>query len=671
MARRPAHPRPSRRPSPVAVPARPFAEEVAELLGEDGGVPRWAGRELPPMPADQEQLLAATEQVLASTAQELRSTTRSLQTCCALGWMLLSAEPSEEAPVPEWLLDPDAPVDALDVVFAGASYPGRFRSPLEFSHARDAWLELLAQGPNRRELAQTVAAAIRVCDELDVPVDSSAAWLGLLLRMQQARIGTRPLAAAAMPRQALAGHRAVYGPNRSRPAEPVDPAAAEPFLAALTEPALEPVTAADALRAGLAVLVAATLDELVTAEQITAAGGPLDVGTGTPGHGTVEEILAADQAEAQLNSALAGLDDPAGRVGERDGAAVTAAVDRLGPRGLLAALRMGVADQEPRGTAVRLSVPWAVGLGAGSPLVPVADALLRADADGDGGLLALARVTALAELDLPLQPADRPFHGAVGTALMRIGHAAGAEDLSTSNTFVPRSTTGSAAGPGAPAEQSAEEALSAGLAHAGISELTIQACRRAGTEPPVRRFLEPERQDAWEAAVAEAASALGLDEAEAAERREADDVRWRQMLSVSALQRVASDPDVARQALQALLEVVHDLQPEDRLDLVTGAEAAALAEDLRFNVSLRAFVVTQAGWDVAAAVQAAAVLGGDTFADEVAQVGRAVEADTRAAVEAADRQDAPPHALIDVGWDVVPALAVLFAVALAAPPTTP
>jgi signal transduction histidine kinase len=62
---------------------------------------------------------------------------------------------------------------------------------------------------------------------------------------------------------------------------------------------------------------------------------------------------------------------------------------------------------------------------------------------------------------------------------------------------------------------------------------------------------------------------------------------------------------VGRQAVTALRDLVDELEPGDLLELATGTEAAALAEDLRYNVSLRAFVVTQARWDVAAAVAAA------------------------------------------------------------------
>ena len=678
MARSPRRPRTPRPVStaPPPGPARPLAEEVAELLGQDDGVPRWAGRPLPPMPENQEQLLADSEQVLAGTAQDLQSSTRSLQACCALGWMLLAGEPEDDGPVPPWLLDPDAPVDALDVIFIGATYPGRFRSPLEFSHARDAWLDVLADGPNRHELAQIIAAAAEVCAQLDVPVDSNAAWLALLLRMRQARIGQRPLAAAVMPRRALAGHRAIYGPRPATRDDGEAPEAAEALVAALSEPVPSVGTPAEALQSGLAVLVAARLDELVTLAEIAAASGPLDVGEpGVPGHGTAEEIQTADRFEARLNGTLAALEQPEARVAAHGPEAVRAAVDELGPSGLIAALRLGVAPEEGRGTAIRLCVPWTLGLLAGSSLIPVTDLLLRSAAAQEPGLVALARVCALPELTAPLQPGDVAFHGALGTALMRIAYQAGVEELSTSRTFTPKSGGAGAdappPGPGGPGEgrplsaDDVEESLYVGLEHAGISDLTVRACRLLHSQPPVGRFLEPERQDAWEAAVAQAAAELGVAEADVVELREADDARWRQVLSVSALQQIGADPDAVPQVVAQLRDVVADLEPDDRLELVTGAEAAALAADLRFNVSLRAFVVNQPGWDVDVAVRAAAAWGDDLLAAEIAQVGAAVESDTRAAVQAASESAGEPHPVVDVGWSAVPALCVLFAVALA------
>jgi hypothetical protein len=680
MARSPRRPRTPRRP-PISPPppgesATTFGEEVADLLGEDDGVFRWAGRVLPPMPEDYDQLLVETEQILASTAQELDATTRSLQECCALGWMLLSGDPDDDVPVPEWLLDPDAPIDALDVIFVGAAYPGRFRSPVEFSHARDAWLEILADGPNRHELAQTVAAAVHVCDELDVPVDSNGAWLALLLRMTQARIGTRPLAAAAMPRRALAGHRAIYGPGPATVDTGQAPESAEALTVSLASPVAAVDSIRDALRAGLSVLVAARLDDLVGLDEIGAAGGPLDVGDSAgPGLGTAEEVSTADEFEAQLNRTLSGVEQPETRIATAPQEAVRDAVDALGPGGLLAALRMGAVAQEPRGTAIRLSVPWAVGLLSGSPLVPVTDALFRSAAAGEGGMVALARVCSLPQLDEKLRRTDLAFHGAIGTALIRIALDAGVDQLATSNAFQPkqsRLSPGAAPGPsGAGGPGSApltaddyEEVLATGLTGAGISDLTVRACRIARTEPPTRRFLEEDRQQDWDAAVAQAAAELGLGEAEAAALREADDVRWRQMLNVSALQQMGSDPQVAQQAVAALRDLVSDLEPDDLLELATGAEAATLAEDLRFNVSLRAFVVTQTHWDVGAAVRAAQQWADASLAAEVAEIGAVVESDTRSAVHAASMQDGQPRPVIDLGWRAVPALAVLFAAAL-------
>jgi hypothetical protein len=331
---------------------------------------------------------------------------------------------------------------------------------------------------------------------------------------------------------------------------------------------------------------------------------------------------------------------------------------------------MGALPQEPRGTAIRLSVPWAVGLLSGSPLIPVTDVLFRSAAAREGGLVALARLCALPELDEKPRRSDLAFHGAIGTALIRIALDAGVDQLATSNTFQPKeSRTTQAARPGEPGsapltDQDYEEVLATGLAGAGISDLTVRACRIAHSDPPVRRFLEEDRQQSWEAAVAQAAAELGIGEAEAAELREADDVRWRQMLNVSALQQMGSDPQVAQQALAALRDLVSGLEPDDLLELASGAEAATLAQDLRYNVSLRAFVVTQTQWDVAAAVRAAQQWADESLAAEVAEIGALVESDTRSAVSAAAVQDGQPRPVVDLGWRAVPALAVLFAAAL-------
>jgi hypothetical protein len=127
---------------------------------------------------------------------------------------------------------------------------------------------------------------------------------------------------------------------------------------------------------------------------------------------------------------------------------------------------------------------------------------------------------------------------------------------------------------------------------------------------------------------------------------------------------MGSDPEVAQQAVAALRDLVSDLDPDDLLELVSGAEAATLAQDLRYNVSLRAFVVTQTQWDVAAAVRAAQQWADESLAAEVAEIGALVESDTRSAVGAAAVQDGQPRPVVDVGWGAVPALAVLFAAAL-------
>ncbi|MFL6025844.1 MAG: hypothetical protein ACJ72K_02850 [Friedmanniella sp.] len=676
--RTPAPRRPTSSPAPTPPgPAPTLGMEVADLLGAEEGVFRWAGRALPAMPADYDQLLAETEQVLARTGQVLDAATRSLQDCCGLGWLLLSNGPEDEAPVPDWLLDPDAPLDALDVIFVGASYPARFRSPVEFSHARDAWLEILAEGPNRHELAQTVAAAVDVCAELDLPVDSQGAWLALLLRMVQARIGTRPLAAAAMPRRALEGHRAVTGPKPWAGPSERAPDAAEALVASLPDPQPSVETPRDALRVGLTTLVAAVLDEVASLDELAVAGGPLDPGDpAVPGLGTPEQVQSADQAEARLNVTLAALEAPADRVAGHPPSDVGATVDALGPTGALAALRLGLVPEEPRGTAIRLAAPWAAGLASGSPLIPVTDALLDSARVGERGMAALSRVCALPQLQSPLRPAAGPFPGAGGTALLRIALDAGVDELSTSRTFQPKSAppgsdeTGETEGEPNLDEQATfspeeyQDALELALSEAGISDLTVRACRIAGSEPPVRRHLEQDRQDVWEAAVAEAAVELGLDQAAIGELRAADDVRWRQMLTVSRLQQMGSDPEVAQQFVAALRDLVDDLEPGDLLELATETDAAALADDLRFNVSLRAYVVTQAHWAVDAAVRAAHRWADESLAAQVAEIGPAVESDTRAALEAATEPQGGPRPVMDVGWSAVPALAVLFAVAL-------
>ena len=549
MARTVRRQRPPRRPAsaPVSEPASaaPFEDELAQLLRDEGS---WAGRSLPPLPTTAEELMSGAEQLLAQSLSSLDAGPRSLQHCCAIGWMLLSTDDTqaEAFKIPDWLMDPDCPVDALDVLFFGASYPGRFRSPVEFTHARDAWLDVLSSGPNRGELVRTVAAAIEVCEELALPVDDNKAWLALIVRMRQAKLGERPLAAQVMPAKALAGHRAVYGPL-STPLPPLSSVVpAEALISFLPTAVTRSTTAEEGLRAGLAVLVAALLDQNASVEEMAGAAGPLHVGAGMPGHGPAEAVAAADELEQHLNTTLGLIDHPHRRAAAHSPDAVRAAVDELGAAGILAALHTGTTPNNPRGTAIRLSLPWAIGLLPSSPLVPITDTLLAAAAAGESGMSALARVCALPGVREPLTDSDYAFRGTTGSALNRLATSAGVIRMSTSKgSLVAIDGLGAArmeaqleafeakfGRPPRPDEpvffdpaydvptpmsgDLQQARLGEYLHSAGLSALTVRASQLVGDQPPVTRFAEQERQQEWDDAVHAAATELGLSPDEAA-----------------------------------------------------------------------------------------------------------------------------------------------------------
>lgn len=691
MAKRrkdPSLPRQERRPTrPDAAPEAGLVDQLRALLDSAG----WAdGHPLPPLPADADALLAQASPVLYDSMPARGKRPDTLLSAATMGYAVLgySGADDDDDSAPGWLRSTEQPFDPLDLCFFGVGWPQTFRNPAEFGNARQAWLALLEETRHGRDVARLVAATLAVSDELEDDIDSYRTWLGVLLRMQQTQIGTRPLSAQLMPRRALDGHRSIFGPSLPRLPEPAGSDQVTAFASSLSvEPGGE-ATPLDALRHGLALLCAALLTEVTTAQKCTLATGPLYAATDPSayaiGVGPKDLVPVADEHEAELNELPAHVEHPHATVGEHEQSDVLAALDALDAHALLGALRMGTATHLPPGTALRQSKTWATGLPLASPLVPVTDALFAAiQADpAPSGLDLLARLLAVPEAVQTYQVGDGAYMSGPGFAVARLAMDAGATqvrisersaqalDPSDAGTVEEQARLfeekfGRPPGPDDPlffdpdAEEPSElsvEQVAAAAEEAyrsmGLSDYTIRAMRLAETDPPVTgRYEDPEQQRDWEQALVDAAAELGLSESEAAEKVEHDLAMLQVQFASMLLQRMLSEPETGTAVVTGLREAVSDLDDEGDVELAardTGGHVgvAVLANQLRRRPHLVGQRTDTAGWDP----EAAATLAGQwADADLAAQVR-----------ELAGRLD--PEVALE--WSQVPAAACLVAAAM-------
>ncbi|MFG7943768.1 hypothetical protein [Streptomyces cacaoi] len=115
----------------------------------------------------------------------------------------------QEGTAPGWYQE----VDPLDALFLGTAWPGKFRDGFEFANARDAWLRLLHGTVQGKGIQRFVREAVSASEDLGMPVDDGHVMLALAGRLEAAGLDRRRLPRRLLPRTALEGCRAVYGPS--------------------------------------------------------------------------------------------------------------------------------------------------------------------------------------------------------------------------------------------------------------------------------------------------------------------------------------------------------------------------------------------------------------------------------------------------------------------------
>jgi hypothetical protein len=160
---------------------------------------------------------------------------------------------------PDWFHE----IDPLDTLVLGTVWPRMFRDGYEFGVARTAWLRLLRTTAHWPGIERFVTEVLDASDEHDLPVDDGQLMLLVAGRLEAAGLDRRKLPAALLPAQALAGSRAVRGPDPDLPLPDPPPDAAARvarFWASTGVDLPHDGTPADALREGLHLLGRAGLD---------------------------------------------------------------------------------------------------------------------------------------------------------------------------------------------------------------------------------------------------------------------------------------------------------------------------------------------------------------------------------------------------------------------------
>jgi hypothetical protein len=692
----------------AAVRDQTVVELLSEILaaGEAVTLPE-------PLPVSGDAMVEQSGRVIARYLPEMREgATRTLLGCACLGYGILGSYARE---LPDWLTDSSEPVDILDIMFLGALWPGRLRSAVEFANARDAWLRALESHRHAGDVARLVAITLDAARELERPVDDPLTWMGTILRAGEAGAGTRPLASALLPARLLPGHRSLFGPQEASPPALL-PGAAErvPAFIAFLPQARDLAfgsadTAAEALRYGVGILASALLHATVDQGHLELAMAPMDAApdcevgilTGDP-----DLVRATDAFEAEANELLR-LTGPAEAVrGTVDDLPLRAVVDRMSPLLLLGALRVGLSGGQPRGTALRQALPWALGLPDSSPLLPITDVLIglagrqagHDDAGLDdagsrtGGLDTLGRVLSLPQADQPVLPGDGEWRGRPGVAVAAVAMRAGVREVpfdtgrlvaldQTSGQLLRAQaeafelTFGRPPGPDDPLffdpdqdEPSAltldryDEAPTKALRSLGASPLLIAAARLAQMDPPMNgRFPNDAMQRDWEAAIVAAGKELGLSARGASVQARADLDRLAVASTVHVLRQAADDQQMGICLLRDLRHAVDGADPDEDLDQdLDGVSpgTAAIANTLRRHPELTRVADEQLP-DPRAAIALARAWADAPLAGQVRDLYQTLPAPghDQASDDAADDLDA------DIDWELVPAAACLVAAA--------
>ncbi|MFD7894027.1 hypothetical protein [Streptomyces sp. NPDC059743] len=115
----------------------------------------------------------------------------------------------QEGTGPGWYQE----TDPLDALFLGTVWPGDFSNEFEFANARDAWLRLLRGTVHGKGIQRFVREAVSASEELEIPVNDGELMLALTGRLEAAGLDQRHLPRRLLPKAALQGCRAVFGPS--------------------------------------------------------------------------------------------------------------------------------------------------------------------------------------------------------------------------------------------------------------------------------------------------------------------------------------------------------------------------------------------------------------------------------------------------------------------------
>jgi hypothetical protein len=312
-----------------------------------------------PIPAAADSPRDAAFAALARLLRANKPGRLSLAGAYALGYAGLGYA-QREGETPDWFHD----LDPLDTLMLGTVWPFEFHDGYEFGITQTGWLRLLRTTAHWTGIERFVREVVEASDQHDLGVDDGELMLLVVGRLEQAGLDQRKLPAALLPRAALAGSRAVNGPDPDLelPAPPGDGAdRLDRFWAGVEVALSHDGTPIDALREGLHLF----------------------------GNAGVE----VREDSAILLPALY--------------AALVAAEDEL------------VNDAFDRAPA------WAYALPDTSPLIPIVDAMIIGAARQISVDDTLGHLLAVAAFTQPVPAADRTFTAAPGIALAAIAFELG------------------------------------------------------------------------------------------------------------------------------------------------------------------------------------------------------------------------------------------------------
>ncbi|MFD0856899.1 hypothetical protein ACFQ07_32010, partial [Actinomadura adrarensis] len=124
---------------------------------------------------------------------------------------------------PDWFHD----LDPLDTLFLGTAWPQEFRDEVEFSNARDAWLDMLRGTVHWSGIERFVRLVVDTSVEHDKPIDDGELMLLVAGRVEAAKLDQRKLPRDLLADHALADARTVFGPPDDLPLPDPPASAAE------------------------------------------------------------------------------------------------------------------------------------------------------------------------------------------------------------------------------------------------------------------------------------------------------------------------------------------------------------------------------------------------------------------------------------------------------------